>query len=162
MDDPSTAIGIMVLRAAATATGQAWTTTVSTGGLQYGKCKAECWNHVRYVHTYICYTPYFGEVFNLVNWQFCRKLPNLKPTNIISYTIAPYGSARNRQIKNSPMHSDYWFAKFNIHQSFPLYSIYVCIVCVIYIICMSVYHWNVMIATLISLQLTMCSTYNRI
>ena len=48
----------------------------------------------------------FGMVFNLANWQFCGKSPNLKPTNIISYTIALCGSARDRQIKNSSMHSD--------------------------------------------------------
>ena len=29
----------------------------------------------------------FGEVFNWANWQFCGKSPNLKSTNIISYTI---------------------------------------------------------------------------
>ena len=40
----------------------------------------------------------FGKVSNLANWRFCRKLPNLKPTNIISYTIALYGRARDRQI----------------------------------------------------------------
>ena len=65
----------------------------------------------------------FGKVFNLVNWRFCGKSLNLKPTNIISYTIALYGSTHDHQIKNSPMHSDDWFAKlFNAHQSFPLYS----------------------------------------
>ena len=36
--------------------------------------------------------------FNLVNWQFCRKSPNLEPANIISYTIALCGSTRDRQI----------------------------------------------------------------
>ena len=38
----------------------------------------------------------FGKVFNLVNWQFCGKLPNLKSANIISITL--YGSTHNRQI----------------------------------------------------------------
>ena len=33
----------------------------------------------------------FGEVFNLANWRFCGKLPNLKPANIISYTVALCG-----------------------------------------------------------------------
>ena len=48
----------------------------------------------------------FGMVFNLVNWRFCGKSPNLKPANIISYTIALCRSAHDCQIKNSPMHSD--------------------------------------------------------
>ena len=48
----------------------------------------------------------FGEVLNLANWRFCGKSPNLKSTNIISYTIALCRSTRNYQIYNSPMHSD--------------------------------------------------------
>ena len=40
----------------------------------------------------------FGEVFNLANWQFCGKSPNLKPANIILYTIALCRSACDRQI----------------------------------------------------------------
>ena len=39
-----------------------------------------------------------GEVFNLVNWWFCWKSPNLKPANIVSHTIALCRSARDRQI----------------------------------------------------------------
>ena len=45
----------------------------------------------------------FGKVFNLVNWRFCGKSPKV---NIISYTITLCGSVRDRQIYNSPMHSD--------------------------------------------------------
>ena len=47
----------------------------------------------------------FGEVFNLANWQFCRKSPDLKPTNniMISYTIALCRSTRDHQIKKLPM-----------------------------------------------------------
>ena len=48
----------------------------------------------------------FGKVFNLANWRFCGKSPNLKPANIISHTITLCRSACDRQIKNSPMHSD--------------------------------------------------------
>ena len=40
----------------------------------------------------------FGEIFNLANWRFCRKSPNLKSANIISCTIALCGGAHNRQI----------------------------------------------------------------
>ena len=39
----------------------------------------------------------FGEVFNLANWRFCGKSPNLNVANIISYTTTLYGSARDRQ-----------------------------------------------------------------
>ena len=66
-------------------------------------------------HLY-CIAGNFGKGFNLVNWQFCKQ----NPANIISYTIALCGSAHDYQIKNSPiMHSDDWFAKFNVCQSFP-------------------------------------------
>ena len=65
----------------------------------------------------------FSEVFNLANWQFCRKSPSLKPANIISHTIALCRSSCDHQIKNSPMHSDDRFAKFNARQNFPLYVI---------------------------------------
>ena len=51
-----------------------------------------------------CIARNFGEVFNLANWRFCGQSPNLKPANIISYTIALCRGARDYQIKNSPMH----------------------------------------------------------
>ena len=62
-----------------------------------------------------CIARNFGKVFNLANWRFWEKSPNLKPVNIISYTIALCRSACNRQINNSQMYSDDWFAKFNAH-----------------------------------------------
>ena len=40
----------------------------------------------------------FGKVFNLANWRFCRKLLNLKLTNIISHTITLCGSTHDCQI----------------------------------------------------------------
>ena len=40
----------------------------------------------------------FGEVFNLANWRFYRKSPNLKPANIMLYTITLHGRACDRQI----------------------------------------------------------------
>ena len=49
------------------------------------------------------YIPYGGKLwrgFNLANWWFCGKSPNLKPANIISYTIALCGSAHDCQILN--------------------------------------------------------------
>ena len=75
-------------------------------------------------NTYLVYriAGNFGKVFNLANWQFCGKSPNLKPANIISYTIVLCGSARNRQIliclcilmTDSP--------NYNARQGFPLYG----------------------------------------
>ena len=52
---------------------------------------------------YISYAKYriagnFDEVINLASWRFCGNSPNLKPTNIISYTIALCGSTHDRQI----------------------------------------------------------------
>ena len=49
-----------------------------------------------------CIAGNFGKVFNLANWRFCGKSPNLKPANIISYTV-DYAEALA-------------IAKFKIHQ----------------------------------------------
>ena len=40
-----------------------------------------------------CIVGNFGEVFNLANWRFCGKSPNLKSANIISCTISHYVEA---------------------------------------------------------------------
>ena len=52
----------------------------------------------------LCIPGNFGEVFLI--WQIGNFAENRKPANIISYTIALWGSVRNRQIENLPMHAD--------------------------------------------------------
>ena len=44
------------------------------------KIKEHCCMMVVGSLTY-CIAGNFGEIFNLANWRFCGKSPNLKPTN---------------------------------------------------------------------------------
>ena len=48
----------------------------------------------KHVHVHVMYriTGNFDEVFNLANWRFCEKSPNLKPTN--DYYFIHYRSMR--------------------------------------------------------------------
>ena len=63
----------------------------------------------------------FGEVFNLANSVKIAKLKT-ELTNI-DYCTRAYGTKNSdRQIKISPIPTESQFAKFNAHQTFPLYG----------------------------------------
>ena len=55
---------------------------------------------------YYCIAGNFGEVCNLANWQFCGKLPNLKPADIIFVPHRSMQKGLQSPNLNSLMHSD--------------------------------------------------------